>query len=290
MKIIFFGYGYCAEFLTELIPKDWEKIGTHTNLPYDFEYKDFKKVTRYKFNEFIEQKNDLIKNSTHILISIPPNDMGDLVFLKMKDVIIKEKNLKWLGYLSTTGVYGDHNGDWVNESSELMTKNLRSKNRILSEKQFLSLYHNKNVPIHIFRLPGIYGPNRSMINRLKNNKVKIIKKKNQFFSRVHVEDIASCLFKSIRNPTPGEIYNITDDYPSSATEVTVYTCKLLGIPIPKEIDLKSEEVSEMTRSFYLENKKVSNKKVKKFLNWKPKYKDYKVGLKSILKYYNALSN
>ena len=282
MKFVFFGFGYCAEFLLNFIPDYWEIIGTHTKLPYKFKFKDYKNVKRYEFDNFLINKEILIKDTTHILLSIPPNENGDLVYLNLRNILKKEKKLRWLGYLSTTGVYGDHKGRWVDENSKLLTKNVRSKNRILSEKQYLSLYLKDNLPIHIFRLPGIYGPKRSILNRLKSGNVQIIKKKKHFFSRIHVEDIASCLFKSIEQPTPGEIFNITDDYPSSSEEMTLYAAKLLGKPTPTQIELDSSEIGEMVKSFYLENKKVSNKKVKKLLDWKPKYKNFKLGLNSII--------
>lgn len=283
MKIIFFGFGYCAEFLLQLIPTKWGKVGTHTKLPHNFKFKNFINIDRYIFTDFLIKKEKLFLNTTHILISIPPNSKGDIVYQELRDMIIKTKSIEWVGYLSSTGVYGDHKGKWVNEESKLNTKNLRSKNRIISELQYMKLFEENRIPVHIFRLPGIYGPNRSIFERIKKGNVKLIEKKNHYFSRIHVEDIATCLWTSMRKKSPGEIFNVTDDYPSSSNDVTLFAHKLLGKKNPNIIKWNNTDLNEMTKSFYRENKKVSNKKVKNLLGWKPQYSDYKVGLKSILK-------
>ena len=164
----------------------------------------------------------------------------------------------------------------------MRTKNKRSLNRILAEDQYLGLYKNYNLPVHIFRLPGIYGPTRSVIGRIKKNEMKHIKKKKHFFSRVFVTDIAQAIYSSMKNITPGEVYNITDDYPCSAFEVASYAYQILRIPKPPIIKLNDNSINEMTRSFYKENKRVSNKKIKQKLKWYPRIKDYKQGLNEIL--------
>ena len=220
MKMLFLGAGYCTEFLTPLIQNKFEIIGVHNQVPFKIKYLNFECVKRYAFQQFLNDKNSILKNVTHILNSIPPNDYGDIPFHHIRKELINLNSLKWLGYLSTTGVYGDHGGSWVDEKSELKTKNKRSLNRITAEKQYLKLFSAHKLPIHIFRLPGIYGPKRSIFERINTDNLNLIKKKDQFFSRIHVEDIATALQFSIEKPTPGEIFNLTDDYPCPSDEVT----------------------------------------------------------------------
>lgn len=282
MKILYLGAGYCSEFVTPLIKDKAEIIAVHSKRPFNIKFKEFKNIQRLTFEDFLSLKEKILKNTTHILISIPPDNQGDLAFKHIKRILENKNSIKWLGYFSTTGVYGDHRGGWVNESSQLRTENKRSLNRILAENQYLELYKNYNLPIHIFRLPGIYGPNRSVLGRIKKNEMKLIKTKRHFFSRVYVTDIAEAIYASINNITPGEIYNVTDDYPCSAIEVASYAYKILGIPIPPKINLEDKDVNDMTRSFYKENKKVSNQKIKQRLKWYPRIKDYKQGLNEIL--------
>ena len=155
----------------------------------------------------------------------------------------------------------------------------------------MDIFKDHRLPSHIFRLPGIYGPKRSIFERLLDPNFKYVEKKNQFFSRIHVEDIANFIFKSMTNPTPGDIFNLTDNYPCEIEEIVNYACKLLKKNKPKRIPLDSKLISEMTRSFYKENKKVSNQKIKKVLGSDFFYPTYKTGLKSIFnKYYKYEKN
>ncbi len=284
MKMLFLGAGYCTEFLTPLIEKKFEIIGIHNKLPFKIKYNNFKSVKRYSFEQFLNEKKLVLRNVTHILNSIPPTDEGDIPYNHIKKELIKLNSLKWIGYFSTTGVYGDHKGNWVDEKSELKTKNKRSLNRIIAENQYLELFSEHNIPTHIFRLPGIYGPKRSIFERINTENLNFIKKKDQFFSRIHVEDIADALYLSIKKPTPGEIFNLTDDYPCPSDEVTSYAFELLKKKQPAYLKLTDSKISEMTRSFYLENKKVSNKKFKDKFNWSPIKKNYKIGLNEIFKF------
>ena len=281
MKVLFLGGGYCSEFIIPLLPEGSKIYSTHTKLPYIEEFKNFKNVKRLIYKDLFAEKIELLSKFTHILISIPPNENGDISFHEIEKQKTKMKNLKWLGYFSTTGVYGDHNGKWVSEKSNCKPTNSRAKNRIKAEKQYIALHRKINIPSHIFRLPGIYGPNRSIFDRIEQKKIKNIKKKNHFFSRVHVEDIAKCIFESMKHPTPGEIFNIVDDYPSNAEEVLLFACKLMNIQMPESIKFNDDTIPEMTRSFYFDNKRVSNKKVKNFFGYKFKYPSFKSGLLSI---------
>lgn len=281
MKLFFFGAGYCSEFIAPLIPKHWTICGTHQKLPNRPIYKNHPYIKRYTFNFFLKNKKKFFEKTSHFLVSIPPDNKGDLIIREIRDLLIGNKNLKWIGYFSTTGVYGDHGGRWVDENTKVNPSNQRAKLRLVAEKQFLDLYDSYKLPIHIFRLPGIYGPKRSVFDRIKNGKTNFVKKENHFFSRIHVKDIASCVFKSMKNPTPGEIFNITDDKPSPSQDVTKFAYKLMKMKLPEFIESDNIKLSGMAKSFYLDNKKVSNKKVKNALNWKPSFPEYKIGLKEI---------
>ena len=283
MKFIFFGAGYCSNFIYKKLPKESLVIGTHNNeIPKKYDHSD-KNIKRYTWKDFVINKEYLMKDVTHFLVSIPPNENGDVVLNEIEKDIIGSNKIKWIGFFSSTGVYGNHDGNWVRETSELKTKNLRSINRIKAEKQYLRLFNLHEIPIHIFRLPGIYGPYRSAFDRVKNKNAKIIKKENHFFSRIYVKDIADCVAKSINNPTPGEIFNLTDDLPSSSEEVIIYACSIMGIKIPSIIEFDDSVIEEKTKSFYYENKKVSDLKLKEILKWSPRFKNYKEGLMDILK-------
>lgn len=188
---------------------------------------------------------------------------------------------KWFGYLSTTGVYGDTKGDWVDENTEVRPNNERTEQRVLAEQQWL----NSGYPVNVYRLAGIYGPGRSAIDDLKEGTAKRIYKKNQYFSRIHVEDICKVLLASM-NKT-GEIYNVADDYPSPATEPVEYAAKLLGITPPPLVDYEKAELSEMARSFYASSRRVKNNKIKK-LGIKLAYPTYIEGLDAIFTKYQQL--
>ena len=238
----------------------------------------------YKSFQFSQDSFDksLIKDlesSNYILVSIAPINGEDIV-IKNFQSIIKEKTVKWLTYLSATSVYGDHKGEWVDEKSKTNPTSSTGVHRLKAEQSWMELAENQNLPIQIFRLSGIYSQESNVLKRLKYGNAKIIKKDNQFFSRIHVEDIAELLFKSLEQFKAKEIYNISDDRPASSEEVILYGSKLLKIEPPAIIELRSIE-SEMTRNFYKDSKKVNNKKMKDIFNFKLKFPTYIEGLNYI---------
>ena len=232
----------------------------------------------YFFNdEFYDNKLvRKLKEADHILVSIPPVKNVDLV-IKNFSKIIEDCSPKWITYLSATSVYGDHKGEWVNEKSTTKPTSSNGVARLAAEKSWLSLAINKNLPVQIFRLSGIYSNESNILIRLKSGNVKLINKPNNFFSRIHVEDIANILFKSLSNFKIGEIYNISDNKPSSSEEVTLYGTKLLNIDKPKIIEIEEIE-SEMLKNFYKDSKKVNNQKMKSFFNYNLKFPTYIEGL------------
>ena len=235
----------------------------------------------YLFNSEKFDKNLLaeLKEADHILVSIPPENQKDLV-VKNVSRFLKNSKVKWITYLSATSVYGDHKSEWVNESSKTNPTSINGIARLKAENSWVSLEKNNRLPIQIFRLSGIYSNEKNILVSLKLGNVKLIKKKNHFFSRVHVEDIANILFESLSKFKSGETYNISDDKPSSSKEVTLFGAKILNIKDIKEMEV-DEIRSEMLKSFYNNSKKVSNQKVKTYFNYKLKFPSYIEGLNHI---------
>ena len=283
INLFCFGFGQVAESFVNKLYSENIKINLSITCR---EKTSKKKINQISYNSFNLEDDHFdiklieeLKKSDHILISIPPVNGTDIV-IKNFSKIIKKCNLKWITYLSATSVYGDHNGEWVNEKSKTEPTSKNGKDRLIAEKNWISLFHHEKMPIQIFRLSGIYSNKNNPLTRLKSGNANIIKKVNHFFSRIHVEDIANVLFNSIYNFKPNEIYNISDDKPASAEEVTIYGAKLLGIKKPEIIEVQDIQ-SEMLKNFYNESKKVSNKKMKEYFNYKLKYPTYIEGLNYI---------
>ena len=285
-KVFCFGFGQVAEsFINKLIneKKDFDLSVTSRQETHQIELNNIKinsyQFTEDKFDNSIKKK---IEEADYILVSIPPIDGKDIVANYLDTNLKKIINCKWITYLSATSVYGDHKGDWVNEDSATQPTSDNGISRLEAEKNWKSLSNKKNYPLQIFRLAGIYSNEFNILKRLKTGKVQIVDKKNHFFSRIHVEDIANILFKSLDNFKNNEIYNICDDKPASQIEVAAYGAKLLKLEKPNSVKLEEVE-SEMLKNFYKDSKKVDNKKMKEFFNHKLKYPTYVEGLNYILK-------
>ena len=280
INIFCFGFGQVAKQFIKKLSLENFNINLAATSTSQTQFKKINKIsyTSYFFNSdsYDEKIIDKIKKSDHILISIPPINGFDFV-IKNFSKIIENSNPKWITYLSATSVYGDYAGGWVNEESETRPTSTNGIARLDAEKSWLSFGISKNLPIQIFRLSGIYSNKSNILVRLKSGNANLINKKNHFFSRIHVEDIASILFESLLSFKCGEIYNISDDKPSTSEEVTSYGVKLLNINKPKIIEVKDIE-SEMLKNFYKDSKKVSNKKMKNFFNYNLKFPTYVEGL------------
>ena len=215
-------------------------------------------------------------------MSVPPDAAGDPVLAVHGEDIAGIKCLRWLGYLSTTGVYGDHGGGWVDETAELSPSGERGRRRIAAEAGWLDLWQRLGVPVHVFRLAAIYGPGRSPFDALRAGTAKRIDKPGQVFSRIHVEDLAYVLASSISRPRPGAVYNVCDDNPAAPEAVVAYAAALLGMPPPPLVPFEAAGLSPMARSFYDDNKRVSNRLIKTELGVTLRYPDYRAGLAAIL--------
>ena len=277
-KLLIYGYGYTASYLAESLEnknylivassRDEKKLTTNN--------KNIKLIN----NDYVS--DHLLKDDiTHILISVPPNDTGDIFIQNYKDILVKNKNIEWIGYLSATNVYGDHNGELVNERSETKPTTKKGSNRLLAEKQWIELNSKFNLPIKIFRLAGIYGPDRNIKQRIAQGLVKNIYKKGQFFSRIHVEDIINILNLSMCNITENNIYNVADDFSCNLNVVIEYLCDQNKFTKPEQINFDELELNYKKESFFSENKRVDNSLVKQDLSIILKYPSFKDGYRNL---------
>ncbi len=224
-----------------------------------------------------------LEGTTHLLSSVPPDADGDPVIQAHgAHIIALAGKLAWAGYLSTTGVYGDRGGGWVDEESELKPTGERGRRRVGAEADWLDLWWDYGLPVHIFRLAGIYGPGRNAIEDARSGRARRVVKDRQVFSRIHVADIAAVLRASIAHPHPGRIYNVCDDEAAPPQDVVAFAHALLGRDPPPEIPFEEAEMSEMARSFYADNKRVKNDRIKKELGVALEYPDYRAGLRAVL--------
>ncbi|MQY41948.1 SDR family NAD(P)-dependent oxidoreductase [Epibacterium sp. SM1969] len=261
------GFGYSAQALArKLVPDGWRVVGTNRT----GEHAEGFKTVRWPGNDLP------LDGVTHVLSSIAPTAEGDPV---LADLLQQLGSCApdWVGYLSTTAVYGDHDGAWVDEDTPLTPATRRGHWRKEAEEAWLS----SGLPVHVFRLAGIYGPGRGPFSKVKSGQARRIVKPGQVFSRIHVEDIAQVLAASIAQPNPGSVYNVCDDFPAPPQDVIGYAAELLGLPKPPEVDFDTADMSPMARSFYSENKKVQNARIKSELGVELLYPDYRVGLQAL---------
>jgi nucleoside-diphosphate-sugar epimerase len=283
INIFCFGFGQVAKNFIKKLNLENFNIKLSATSRHETQQQKFDKInyTSFQFDgdNFDIKIIEKLEKSDHILISIPPRNGTDLV-IKNFFKIIENCKAKWITYLSATSVYGDHEGRWVNEESKLNPTSSNGTDRLIAEKLWRTLCTNKKLPLQLFRLSGIYSNENNILVRLKSGNVKIVNKKNHFFSRIHVEDIVNVLFKSLSNFKSGEIYNISDDGPSPSDEVTLYGAKILNIDKPKSIEIEDIE-NVMLKNFFKDSKKVSNQKMKDFFNYSLKFPTYVEGLNYI---------
>ncbi len=280
-----FGYGYSCDYIGhELMQRGgWRISGTTRDLNRKKELRARGvQAHLFDYDMPLADPANALKDVTHIIISTPPSDSGDPSFNTHAQDILNLPKLEWLGYLSTTGSYGDRGGGWVDESSELRPTTKRGSRRMNVEKQWLSLYKSHGLPVHIFRLAGIYGPGRSALDSVRSVIARRIDKPGHYFNRVHVEDLVQALIASMLNNNAGEAYNICDDLPVPSHEVIDYACKLLGLESPPLIPFDKVDLAPIHQSFYADNKRVRNDKMKKELGITLKYENYKQGLQACL--------
>ncbi|MFA6303008.1 MAG: SDR family oxidoreductase [Legionella sp.] len=288
MKPIFFifGFGYCAEFLApKLVDMGYRIIGT-TRDEHKLRQGQSLDVTLIDFND--EKIPTYLQQATNVLISVPPNaTIKDPVLVQYRKLIMENAtHIQWLAYLSSTGVYGDYNGAWVDETSDCRPLGQQGILRLEAETAWMDFANTYHLPLHIFRLAGIYGPQRNALERIISGKPYSIVKPSHFFSRIHVADIASALIASIKAPTPLSIYNVADDEPAPAHCVDAYAATLLDRPALPLIPYEEATLSPMEREFYSNNRRVSNTKLKNELQLTLAYPSYREGLLQLRELYS----
>ena len=283
INIFCFGFGQVAKNFIKKLSVEQYNINLSATSRSESSKKKFNGINynSYLFNSEKFDQNLVVKlkEADHILVSIPPENQEDLV-IKNFSKFIESSKVKWITYLSATSIYGDHKGEWVNENSKTNPISNNGIARLKAENAWFSLEKNKKIPIQIFRLSGIYSNEKNILIRLKSGSVKLINKKNHYFSRIHVDDISNILFKSLSKFKSGEIYNLSDDKPSTSEEVTLFGAKILNIENIEKIEVDQIK-SEMLKNFYNESKKVSNKKMKSYFDYNLKFPSYIEGLNYI---------
>lgn len=269
------GHGYSADALARrLIPQGWQVIGTT---------RDAGKAAALRAAGVepliwpVDSLAPALARASHVLVSMAPGPEGDPVLARHREEL-RQARPDWVGYLSTTGVYGDHQGGWVDETTPLTPATARGLARMRAEAEWQAL----GLPLHIFRLAGIYGPGRGPFEKVRNGTARRIIKPGQVFSRVHVADIAQVLEASITRPNPGAVYNVCDDDPAPPEEVLTHAAALLGLPPPPEESWDTAELTPMARSFYAESKRVRNDRIKDELGVRLIHPDYRSGLAALL--------
>jgi len=261
------GFSYTAQYVAARLDRKHWKISGTSRSAQGIGQMQGQGVTGHIFETLAAIPSDV----THVLCSIPPDAQGCPAAIGFGGAY------KWIGYLSTTGVYGNHDGGWVDENTPLTPNSERAQRRVVAEAQWAKF------TAHIFRLPGIYGPGRSQLDSVKDGTARRIIKPNQIFSRIHVDDIAGVLAASMHKPNLGRIYNVADDEPCPPQDVVAYAAQLLGVAPPPEMNFEDARLSPMARSFYDDSKRVSNARMKLELGVKLKYPSYREGLRAIYK-------
>ncbi len=283
--LICFGFGFSARALAEqLAALGWRITGTSRSAEGTERIRALGfAAARFDGTRPCTDIRAALQSASHLVISAPPGEDGDPVLRQHQSDIVVAPSLKWVGYLSTIGVYGDHGGAWVDETTPETPVSQRSKRRLAAEQSWLSLANSDGGPaVRVFRLAGIYGPGRSAIDQVRAGQARRIVKPGQVFNRIHVDDIAATLAAAIVTGGTHSVYNVTDNEPAPPQDVIGYAARLLGVPAPPEVPIEDVGLSPMTKSFYSELKRVRNERIKQDLGVRLQYPTYREGLASVL--------
>ena len=273
------GFGYVAGYLAgDLLARGWRVSGT-SRAPADKSVDP--RVGLLAFDGSQSLAAGAMDDVTHVVHSIAPGEKGDGFLVQHRDLIRRAPNLRWFGYLSTTGVYGDRAGGEVSEADSPRPGSARARRRVAAETAWRALFAGSPVTYQVFRLGGIYGPGRNVLEQLRAGRARIIDKPGQVFSRIHVADIVAVLTAAIAAPKDGAIYNVADDLPSPSGDVIRYGAELLGCAPPPVIPFGEAELSPMARAFYSECRRVRADRAKAELGWRPRFPTYREGLRAL---------
>jgi nucleoside-diphosphate-sugar epimerase len=276
--LLCFGFGFSAQALTKVLRDEGSsaKISATSRSDEGLSAIEAQGVAALRFENGFQIPDDV----THVLVSAPPSESGDPVLQMCGDQLCA-RVFEWVGYLSTTGVYGDHQGAWVDEETPLTPNSERGRRRVDAEAAWLELHQRCGLPVHIFRLAGIYGPGRNVLENLRDGTAKRTIKPGQVFSRIHVDDIAGIVRASIARPNPGRAYNVADDEPCPPQDVVTYGAELLGMMPPPKTPFDQATLSPMAASFFADSKRVRNDRVKNELGYAFKFPDFRRGLNNL---------
>lgn len=282
-RLFCFGLGYSAMTLARrLMAKGWTVAGTTRSVEKQTSLRaEGLDVHLFDRNRPLVDPGEALKDATHILTSIVPDEAGDPVLAcHLKDLLSVE-TISWAGYLGTTGVYGDRNGEWVDETTPTLPSLPRTKRRVAAEGHWLA----SGLPVHLFRLAGIYGPGggRNALATVLSGRARRVVKPGQMFGRIHVDDIAQVLEASIQRPNPGATYNVADNEPAPPQDVIAFAADLLGVDAPPEVPFEDADLSEAARSFYADNRRVANDRIREELGVDLLFPNYREGLRAIFK-------
>lgn len=280
-RLFVFGVGYSSRALIEAVRDQFDWIGGTTRSADKAQTLREAGITPFLFDGETASDDLLsaLAEATHVLVSIAPDEAGDPVLNACRAALASSAP-KWIGYLSTVGVYGDHDGAWVDEETACKPVSKRSVQRVEAETAWLDFAKATGAPVQIFRLSGIYGPGRNAFENFRKGRARRLVKPGQVFNRIHVEDIAGAVKAAMARPHT-RIYNVTDDEPAPPQDVVTFAAELLGVAPPPEIPFETADLTPMARSFYGENKRVSNARVKSELGYSFRYPDYRTALRAL---------
>ena len=279
-----FGMGYSARaFARRCLDRGWRVTGTSRSA------EGVARIQEANAHGFLfdgrEASNDLAERlslATHVLVSAGPDSDGDPVLRCCTDLLREASLIQWVGYLSTVGVYGDHGGEWVDEETQVRPKSERSVRRVAVENAWLEFASDYRWPLQVFRLAGIYGPGRSAVDKLRAGTARRLVKPGQVFNRIHVDDIANVLVAGVEHLGEAGLFNVTDNEPAPPQDVVAYAAQLMGLPIPPDLPFETADLSPMARSFYSENKRCRNNRIRSALGVEFDYPTYREGLAALV--------
>lgn len=283
MNILILGLGYSAGFFARAaLVRGWEVTGTVRSAEKAAELSR-EGIRTLVFGGFAVSSAlaKAVAEADAVLVSVQPAEDGDPALGPLRAALMAAPNLRWIGYLSTIGVYGDQGGAWIDEATPPSPTNARTRQRVEIEEAWLQLGRDSGKPVQIFRLSGIYGPGRNAITKLRNGTANRLIKPGQVFNRIHVDDIAGVLMASLAQPRQGAIYNVTDDEPGPPQDVITFAAELTGLAPPPEVPFEQAQLSPMAASFYGESKRVSNALVKREFGYAFRYPTYREALRAL---------
>lgn len=283
MNILILGLGYSAGFFARAaLARGWEVTGTVRSAEKAGRLSR-EGIRTLVFDGFAVSSalGKAVAEADAVLVSVQPAEDGDPALGPLRAALAAAPNLRWIGYLSTIGVYGDQSGAWIDEATPPAPTNARTRQRVAIEEAWLELGRNTGKPVQIFRLSGIYGPGRNAITKLRSGTANRLIKPGQVFNRIHVDDIAGVLMASLAQPRNGAVYNVTDDEPGPPQDVIAFAAELIGLEPPPEIPFEQAQLSPMAASFYGESKRVSNALVKQEFGYDFRYPTYRQALRAL---------